>query len=111
MAVIIIQEIGKRLKKLRECFGLKQDDVAAYLQVTPTTICNYENGTIFPNLEKFYKLVLLFQTSADYLLGIDEDKRMLININETTLEQEQFLMDIIRIYKQMFTEDEGHSND
>lgn len=88
--------IGDRLRALRLRAGLTQDAVAEYLGISDVAVCNYENGTIDPSLDNFYKLVSLFDTSADYLLGLDDDKRLVIDVHDLSEHQESFLIKIVK---------------
>ena len=61
--------IGKRLKDLRIKRGLSQQELGNSIGVTKVSICGYENGTRFPNLEKLVTLAETLETTTDYLLG------------------------------------------
>lgn len=62
---------GKRLKELRKAKGLTQQELADLINVTKVSICCYEKGIRTPNLETFYDLVKILNTTADELLGND----------------------------------------
>lgn len=57
------------LKHLRIRKGLRQKDLAAILNVSPSTISNYENGVHSPDLDTLCKLSNFYGVSLDYLLG------------------------------------------
>ena len=61
--------IGNRLKSLRESMGLKQEDVAKAISVSPSTIGMYEINKREPNNEIIIKLAQFFNVTTDYLLG------------------------------------------
>jgi len=63
--------IGKRLKELRKENQLTQEDVANVLGVSKSTICCYEKGHRKFSQENLMDLVMLYNVSADYLLGLD----------------------------------------
>ena len=63
--------VGSRVKELRKKKGLTQQKLADMINVTKVSICCYEKGTRFPNLETFYDLVEKLDTTPDYLLGMD----------------------------------------
>ena len=44
-------DIAKRLKELREKHNLTQEELAKELNVSRTTISNYENGSRSPDIE------------------------------------------------------------
>ncbi|WP_052446790.1 helix-turn-helix domain-containing protein [Candidatus Soleaferrea massiliensis] len=61
--------IGDRLRNLREEKDMKQIELAAALNVVPSTISNYENEVSAPEYEALVKLARYFNVSTDYLLG------------------------------------------
>ncbi len=67
-----IVKIGKRIKELRESIGLSQKDLGGKLGVAQNTITGYETGKSNPSLETIFKLAIIFDTTADYLLGLTD---------------------------------------
>ena len=61
--------IGNRIKLLREELGLKQDELAKALNISPSSIGMYETNKREPNNEITIKLADFFGVSTDYLLG------------------------------------------
>lgn len=61
--------IGNRIKLLREEFGLKQDELAKALNVSPSSIGMYERDEREPNDDITLKLSNFFGVSTDFLLG------------------------------------------
>jgi transcriptional regulator with XRE-family HTH domain len=61
--------LGERLKLLREEHGLKQKDVAAFLDITPSAYGYYEQNKREPDLETLNSLAGYFHVSIDYLTG------------------------------------------
>lgn len=60
--------IGHKLKELREERGLKQDELAKSLSVSPSAIGMYEINKREPNNELIIKMANFFDVSVDYLL-------------------------------------------
>lgn len=61
-----------RLKKLREESNIRQEDLAAILNISRQAISNYEQGTRLPKDEKILFLIAdYFNVSIDFLLGRD----------------------------------------
>lgn len=60
--------LGERLRKLREKRGLKQKEVAEFLQLNPNTYCRYEKGERTPPPEIIAKLAEFLGVTTDYLL-------------------------------------------
>ena len=61
--------IGNRIKQLREEKGLKQEELAKEMSVSPSAIGMYETNKREPNNELTVKLANYFNVSTDYLLG------------------------------------------
>jgi transcriptional regulator with XRE-family HTH domain len=67
-------EIGKRLKELRERFGLTQRDLARHfsgtgsLRAAQTRITNWETGRYAPSVSYLLQLSDIFQVSLDWLI-------------------------------------------
>ena len=49
-----------------------QKEIANALGITESNLTNWKKGENAPSLETFYRLCVLLEVSADYLLGIKE---------------------------------------
>lgn len=65
----------KRIRDLREDHDLTQKQVADYLGMKQPQYARYEQGLRDIPTDILIKLVLLYNTSADYILEIDDIKR------------------------------------
>lgn len=75
-------EVGKRLKEARKNAGYTQKQVAEKMGTVQTAYIKYENGRLELDYQKIYFLCQLYEISADYLLGLeDEAGRKVYNIN------------------------------
>ena len=75
-------EVGKRLKEARKNAGYTQKQVAEKMGTVQTAYIKYENGRLELDYQKIYFLCKLFDISADYLLGLeDESGRKIYKIN------------------------------
>lgn len=72
---------GQRLIDLREEKGIFQKELAVHLNVSPSTISNYENDVHFPDIEILCKLADYFQVSTDYLLARTDYRHNLNTLN------------------------------
>ena len=61
--------LGNRIKILREELGLKQEELANKMSISPSSIGMYETNKREPNNELILKLAQFFGVSTDYLLG------------------------------------------
>jgi transcriptional regulator with XRE-family HTH domain len=64
-----------RLKDIREDLDITQQQVAEYLHVKQNTYSQYENGHRQLSPDILIRLALYFQTSADYILGLTDERR------------------------------------
>lgn len=60
------EQIGKKLKQLRLDKGLTQQQVADKLEITRSTISNYEIGRRTPHLKDLQELAELYGTGLDF---------------------------------------------
>jgi len=65
--------IGDRLKEIRKDYGDTQQRLADKLQVSKSTIQSWEQGKSSPNHDLLVDICKLYNTSADFLLGIKEN--------------------------------------
>lgn len=63
--------IGERLRKLRTDKEMSQGEVAKYLGISRPAYVQYETNKTKPT-QKIKKLCTLFNVTADYILGTDE---------------------------------------
>lgn len=64
--------LGKRIKKLREKNNLNQLEFSKILNISNTTLSQYEAGNRTPSDEIKEKVADYFNVSVDYLLGRTE---------------------------------------
>lgn len=74
--------IGQKLRQLRLQRKISQRELARQLDVSLRTVKNWEGDISDPNLECFYRIVKLFHTSADELLGIDSSEYLDLSVFE-----------------------------
>lgn len=85
-------KIGSTIKKLRKKNHLTQYQLARDLQMSRTTITNYENNYSSPDLDMLVALANYFHVSTDYLLSSQPAPNMSIIPEKTTepTDQERF---------------------
>lgn len=67
-------ELSERMKTLRKENNLKQEDVAEKLGISLRSYCRYEYGEREPGASLLIRMVEFYQVSADYLLGLSDEK-------------------------------------
>ena len=93
-----MEYFGDKLRALRMEKKLTQNDLAARLGIVGTTVSSYEKSKQYPSVEVLIQLCQIFDVSADYLLGLSDDK----NFNTSTLtdEQLQIVLRLINEFEQ-----------
>lgn len=81
--------IGNRIKQLREEKGIKQEELANKISVSPSAIGMYETNKREPNNEITLKIANFFGVSTDYLLGKTDIRN--------PRQKEQDLLDLAKI--------------
>ena len=67
---------GERLKTLREERGYTKQRLSELMEMkTYTSITAWENGTNFPRGREIIKLAKLYNVSADYILGLSNNRK------------------------------------
>ncbi len=105
--------LGKRIKKLREKNNLNQLEFSKILNISNTTLSQYEAGNRTPSDEIKEKVADYFNVSVDYLLGrtekcslVDEGLRdeKFYNFDVTNLPEEAIkqIEDYIEFVKQKY---------
>lgn len=96
-------DFGLRLKELREAKHLSQSDVASRLNVSRSTVSGYESNTTTPSLEQFTRLAILYNTSLDYMMGLDN--RVCFYLDGLSENQQQTILDVVNRLKQSFLQE------
>ncbi len=64
-----------QLKFYRSTLKLKQEDVAQQIGVTRQCYAHYEQGIREPSIDMIRKLCVVFNCTADELLGLDSESK------------------------------------
>ncbi len=67
-----VNKFAIQLKYLREEKGITQTKLAKDLCLSQTTIAKYESGTHEPDYELLIKIAKYFDTTTDFLLGLED---------------------------------------
>ena len=88
--------LGEKIRQLRNQKEMSQTKLGEYLGVAKTTISNYETGYSTPDNETLVKLSKYLNVSADYLLGISNDKNTSKEIPEEFSSPEEAMQFILK---------------
>lgn len=72
-------DIGLIIRELRTEKELTQEQLAAIMDVSISTIQNWESAAVLPGIDRLIKLARLFNVTLDYLAGLDEDRRVVLD--------------------------------
>jgi len=64
---------GQRLSEIRKDHGHTQEQLAKILLVSKHTIQSWEQGKSHPTVTALMHICKLYQVSADYLLGLNDE--------------------------------------
>lgn len=64
---------GQRIKELRAEHEMSQEQLAEQLNVRQITISKYEHEKLDLSTQTLIQLCRIFQVSADYILGIEDE--------------------------------------
>lgn len=92
-----MNNIGDRIKELRNARKMTQNEFADRINVTKSTVSAYENGTRLPSYDVLIKIARLFKVSTDNLLGYSE--KSVVDVTGLTRKQINVIQDVITTYK------------
>ena len=70
-----LETLGRRIRTQRERLGLKQNDIANALQVSPQAVSKWERGENGPDITALAPLAKLLGVSTDWLLDAHRENR------------------------------------
>ncbi|CAM3115104.1 helix-turn-helix domain-containing protein [Lactococcus hircilactis] len=88
-----MEYFGDKLRTLRLEKKMTQQDLAARMGLVSASISSYEKSRKYPSVEILIQLCQIFDVSADYLLGLSDDKE--INLSALTDEQMRIILQLI----------------
>lgn len=66
-------KFSNRIKETIEASDYTQKQIAKILNISESNITNWKKGENLPSVDILYKLCLLLNESADYLLGLEDE--------------------------------------
>lgn len=66
-------KFSQRIKEALSQSSYTQKEIARILKISESNITNWKKGDNYPSIDILYKLCLLLDVSADYLLGLEND--------------------------------------
>lgn len=87
--------LGEQIKKLRIARNMNQTEFGKAFGVSKQTISNWENDNIMPSVEMLVRLAKYFECSTDFLLGLDEGRRDILEVSDLTIDQAAHIQRVI----------------
>lgn len=104
-----MENLGSRIKHLREEMKLTQQDLGDIVELHGTNIGRIENGKVFPSSDVLLKMAIYFDVSCDWLmtgdnaktqiLANDLENELLNNFRTLYPDDKEEIMAIIRLKK------------
>ncbi|MDE6665109.1 MAG: helix-turn-helix domain-containing protein [Ruminococcus sp.] len=73
--------MGEKLRLARKKAKMSQEEVAEKLNIARSNISKYEHDKLEPNIHTIKQFCEISGVTADYLLGIEEEKQVIHNNN------------------------------
>lgn len=70
----ICKKFSRRLKELKKDRGMTLDEIADILGISRQSVVYYAMGDRLPSIPILIRIVKLFGTSVDYILGVSDDR-------------------------------------
>lgn len=64
---------SERITETIKSSKFNQKQIAKILNISESNITNWKNGQNLPSVETLYRLCILLEESADYLLGLEDE--------------------------------------
>lgn len=100
------EELGDRIRILREKGGLTQLQLAKKLHVTRSTIGHIEVGARIPSVPVLFEIAKFFNVTTDYLLGLSKDRgsrssfeKAVSPLNEAEYQEVLKYIDMLKCYR------------
>lgn len=93
----MVFDFGCRLKKLRKNRKMTQAQVACRLHLSKSTVSGYESNIKTPSVDVLKKLAILYDVSADFLLGLED--RESLYIHDLSESQQKILAELLSEFR------------
>ena len=85
---IQLVNMGQKMKRLRKENGFTQKQIAERIGLAVSAVSSYESGARYPSYEVLIKLARIYHVSADYLLGMTDERK----VDISGLEEEEIVL-------------------
>lgn len=102
------KQVGRRIKELREAQGIKQVELAEFLEIEPTNLSKIENGVYLPREDKLRKIAKRLDVEIKDLFDVEHIQKRddLINsisniLNSSSDRELRFYYKVLKSYKEI----------
>jgi transcriptional regulator with XRE-family HTH domain len=100
-----MSSFGKQLKRLRLQHELKQEELAAKMNISKSAVSMYERDEREPSFQLVKELASFFHVSTDDLLGHNDSKlyhdKTDISLDKLSDDEVEYLKESLEIYRKM----------
>lgn len=95
---MVKMSVGKRIRELRQAFGMTQAQLAERVHVSRSSVQSWENGMTYPSIDNSVALARLFHVSTDYLLAGSPHKT--ISLEPYSMQQRQIVYELLTHFEE-----------
>lgn len=103
--VMTMSSFGSRLRVLRRSSNLKQEELAAVLNISKSAVSMYERDEREPSFQLIKQLAAYFNVTTDNLLGYQTNKSnphgKEINLEQLSEDEVEYLKETLEVYRKM----------
>jgi hypothetical protein len=89
--------IGERIREARQARKLSQEALALEIDVTQGAVGMYERGANLPSVETLPRLAAALGVSADWLLGMDQQRLAGVQKEQRQMRDAEFIAELAAI--------------
>ena len=93
----MINNIGDRIRYLRDKAGFTQTYLAKRLGISRSAVNSWEMSLSSPSLSNILEMTQIFHVNADYLLSTSD--KMLVDISSLTNDEKEIILKLISCFE------------
>ena len=90
---------GQILQRLRSEKRWSQSKLAEKLGLSASQVANYEMGRRLPSLQILIDMARILGVSTDYLLGVDNETKQILDVSDLTSEEISSVSSVIDCFR------------